>query len=790
MRVKVKFDKLYRRDRTGEHCSIAVPVKQGQLWNTEHVQILDGERVLPSQTKITSRYEDGSVRFLFTRFMADLPGNGKKELDYETESSLSGNYKGISLETTPHGFRAECGSLEFTVRNGTCHLFEGLTCAGRKYTADQFAGPLLKTDAGDFMPRFRKWQIVEQGPVCVILEAEGVCQKAEMPGEECSRKEQSVGAEEEDTTEQKLHFVCRITAFAEKPWLDIACRLVNTTDKKQHIASWVFEVRRKPDAVLPAVCPVVEGGGTRRTTGIKELPELEKSIDLRGVRTCVGRSNYKTDFIIGERGEPVSVVADAELLLRESNEHFAEVFYGTFFGDVTDEEGGVCATVYQAQQNFPKAVTAEKNGVRIMLVPEGADKVEMHSGMAREQRFLLHFHSADVTLADLDNRSLIYQMPDTPHLIPEVFQQSGVFPDVFVEREKMNQDAEIALIDRADSHARCYGMMNWGDAPDPGYTEQGRGGGKLVWTNNEYDYPHAMYLMFARTGTRRFLDYANVAASHWMDVDVCHYSRNPLWQGGQWEHTAEHCENGVMVCSHQWVEGLLDCYHLTGNERALQTALGIGENVLKLLETPMYQVSGESNARETGWALRTLTALYVETRDEKWTGKCEWIIGHFKEWMEEYGEWVAPYTDNTTIRVGFMISVAVGSLMRYYRVFPHEELKKMILSAVDDLVDNCLMENGLFYYKELPSLARNGSNILLLEAMTIGWELTGEKRYLEYGRKTFERTVFAPTASVGGAKKVIGDTVIWGGGGTKNFAQSFIPLATYYKALTEADMLN
>ena len=158
--------------------------------------------------------------------------------------------------------------------------------------------------------------------------------------------------------------------------------------------------------------------------------------------------------------------------------------------------------------------------------------------------------------------------------------------------------------------------------------------------------------------------------------------------------------------------------------------------------------------------------------------------------MEEYGEWVAPYTDNTTIRVGFMISVAVGSLMRYYRVFPHEELKKMILSAVDDLVDNCLMENGLFYYKELPSLARNGSNTLLLEAMTIGWELTGEKRYLEYGRKTFERTVFAPTASVGGAKKVIGDTVIWGGGGTKNFAQSFIPLATYYKALTEADMLN
>lgn len=30
----------------------------------------------------------------------------------------------------------------------------------------------------------------------------------------------------------------------------------------------------------------------------------------------------------------------------------------------------------------------------------------------------------------------------------------------------------------------------------------------------------------------------------------------------------------------------------------------------------MYAKPGEANARETGWALRALVALYVETRDE------------------------------------------------------------------------------------------------------------------------------------------------------------------------------
>ena len=44
--------------------------------------------------------------------------------------------------------------------------------------------------------------------------------------------------------------------------------------------------------------------------------------------------------------------------------------------------------------------------------------------------------------------------------------------------------------------------------------------GFITSTNNEYDYPQAMYTLYARSGIRRFLDYANAAASHWMDVDV------------------------------------------------------------------------------------------------------------------------------------------------------------------------------------------------------------------------------------------------------------------------------
>lgn len=784
--MKIIFDKLYRYDRPLEHCSIAIPVKEGELYDLGGVQILDGGRALPIQKKVTSRYQDGSIRYMFLRFMADLPANARKEFDCDFHCKDKNTYAGIHVERTDGGITADCDGLKFTLRNHSSHLFDRVEDGSRIYTAEQFVGPLLKTDGEEYGVEFDTWEIEEEGPIYISLKADGSCRGA-----------------------RDIRFECIVTAYAGKPWVNISYRIINTTDEELHIASLVFAVKnRETDAYAPHLLSKESDnradstgcgdaltdnsnnfGSVFVTRGTKELAMIEERIGRNTVRTCVGQSNYKTSFTIARDGETVDSVIDDKFLISEANEHFAEVLYGTFFADVTDRDGGVCATIFQAHQNYPKAVMADKTGTYAMLVPEDVNRVVMASGMSREQRFLLHFHGPDESLAEIDNRSLIYQMPDTPHIMPEEFKNAGVMPDIFVDRDKMNYDVEISLVAKADGHGRAYGMMNWGDAPDPGYTSQGRGQGRPVWTNNEYDYPHAMYLMYAKTGTRRFLDYANVAAGHWMDVDVCHYSSNPLHIGGQWEHTMGHCGAGLMVCSHEWVEGLIDCYHFTGNERALRTALGIGENVLRLLETPMYQTSGESNARETGWALRTLTALYLETWDAKWIGKCEWIIGHFKEWIEEYGEWIAPYTDNTAIRVGFMISVAVGSLMRYYRAFPSEELRKMILSAIDDLVENCLMENGLFYYKELPSLNRNGNNTLLLEAMTIGYELTGEKRYLEYGRRTFDHNIQSPAASPVGNKKIVEDAVLVGNSGTKGFGQCFIPLSVYYKAMTKEGLL-
>lgn len=825
--ITLHLEKLYRYPRLQEHLAVAVPFKQGELTDISSVQVWDETGIqtkrLPVQCKATAKYPDGSVKYLFLRFMGDLPGNAGKEftLVWGDESKklqqvgtvqqlsegndhgnlqMTGVSEALDVEKTGEGYRIINGIHRLEVKDHSNGLIESLYDGQQQYDRDRFAGPYLEIrEKGAILPAcdmtLGEWKITEEGPLCVILKNKGV--------HKCRKVENGKAGESAD---RELAFEVKLTAYAGKPWIEVAYRLINTSTEELDIGALGFYCKAENDSAVTSEfsgeghkgmiktvsgnrdSQIMAGESSRifRAKGTGSLAELERLCPAEQIRTCTGYSNYKTDFTVGTGGEEVLETVTAERVLFESNEHYSEVFYGTFFADRTDERGGICATIYQAQQNYPKAVKADRDGIAVMLVPRGEDRVVMQPGMSREQRFLLHFHDSKESLAELDNRSLIYQMPDRPVISPEVFKAAGVMPDVFPE--KMNEETEIMLIRRADNHNRAFGMLNWGDSMDANYTNQGRGGGKPVWVNNEYDFPHACAIMYARTGTRRFLDYMLVSASHWQDVDICHYSEDPLWIGGQVEHTRGHVIGGKIVPSHEWVEGLLDYYHFTGDERGLESAVGIGENVLRLLGTPMYAKTGEMNARETGWALRTMTALYLETGEERWLEKGEWIVGHFRQWEADYGNWLAPYTDNTLIRVGFMISVAVGSLMRYYRVRPSEELKGMMLRAIDDLLENCLLDSGLFYYKELPSLARLGNNTLLLEAMVIGYELTGDRKYLEAGVATYKNAVWDTGKGGGGSKVHIDDAVIWPGDSRKSFGQSFLPLALYDKAREEAGL--
>lgn len=726
---KLYFEKLADFDRIKEPCTVAVPFPKGKVNNPEFLAVADLNGQVVSQTFVTSRWSDNSVRWLLIHFFADLPANKDKSFYFDiVKEKVSANDIFVKEEKTCTVIDTGALLLKLNKKGNPFKLIQSDYIS---YNQEEIIGPILN---GKYHAKISSpWEILQKGPVTVIAETKG---------------------SHFDESENKLiDFILTIQVFKDKDWFKIDYKIINREETEYvDIKSITLDfTKRKSD----------------------------------NVRLVLAKSNYRTDYMKGASNDELYYMIDAKHLIYEPNEHVPEVFYGTFFADWTDSEGGLCASIYQAYQNYPKALKVNKDGISIKIVPEMSDGIRFRQGMAKTHTIFLHFHDKNEAIENINKRALQLQLPDVAVLEEETYKDSKVFPDIFLHKSEKINKYEGAFIHKTDYRAKAFGILNWGDTPDMNYTRQGRGKGAIVWVNNEYDFPHAAMLIFARCGERRMLDYMLVSARHCIDVDVCHYSHDKFKQDGQIIHSAHHVSGDVDI-SHEWIEGIFDYYHHTGDRFAYETAIKIGHNIKRHLTKPRYRQNGEINARETGWALRALVALYIETCDETWLDDAEFILSHFEQWKEKYGVWLSPYTDHTAIRIPFMISIAVGSLMRYYEVRPLPKIKQMIIEAVDDMVENCMLENGFFYYKEFPSLKRLGNNTTILEALTYAFKFTNDRKYIRAGLATFNYYMQESSGKYPNIKKEYEDSVVMEGPSAKGIAQSFYPVVSYYVAAVRA----
>ena len=459
--MKIHFSRLYRLERRQEPCWISLPFAPGVFREGSGIRIWDNGKEIPVQSRVLSRHRDGSVKFLFLRFAADLPGNRGKDLTAEITESPSKADGGIRIRREDDRILVDGGEggLHLTLREGGNALMESLWDGRKTYSQEQFIGPRLKDGNGTiYLPRYESWHVEEEGALAAVLRAEGTL----LPEGENPAGEREV-----------LRLETRITVYAEKTWMEVAFRLINSTSAPLHAVSLVFAVLSDTDSQYDdrlqkngnrehgdsvgegsvAAGGMIRKDGICETTGWNRLGETEKLFADSPVRCCVGSSNYRTNFAISG-GEAVEKTVDTASIMAEANEHYIEVFYGTFFADRTDREGGVCATVFQAQQNYPKAVKSDRNGIYAMLVPEGMEQVILQSGMSREQRVQLHFHAPDESLAEIDNRSLIYQMPDRPWLDPDIYRDAGAAPDIFVPMDTTRASAFYLACNRKATQMR------------------------------------------------------------------------------------------------------------------------------------------------------------------------------------------------------------------------------------------------------------------------------------------------------------------------------------------------
>jgi hypothetical protein len=296
--ITLTFEKIYLKERKMEPCSVAIPVKKGTLKSTKGIVVAKDGLETVSQTKATSYWEDGSIRWIFVRFLANLPGNKgtsyelylnreefledrkTRNLEHLTKTKDNLNTNNDVLEDIPaltvrkesENYTIQTGGFEFTTNTGKGGFFKEVIFGDTKYHESQFKAPLLKIDKKGLCEfNLHQFRIVEEGPVCVILEGVG----------------------EHTIEEQSYKMTIQLTAYAGKPWIEVAYRLFNTSNQALPIEYLNYEILAKNQIDA----------------------KNEKNVEV--TRTCVATSNYRTSYLVSEEGETVSKKVDAEDLRSE-----------------------------------------------------------------------------------------------------------------------------------------------------------------------------------------------------------------------------------------------------------------------------------------------------------------------------------------------------------------------------------------------------------------------------------------------------------------------------------------
>jgi len=219
------------------------------------------------------------------------------------------------------------------------------------------------------------------------------------------------------------------------------------------------------------------------------------------------------------------------------------------------------------------------------------------------------------------------------------------------------------------------GMFNFGDV-----------GGEGGFTNNEDDRRCYVPLQhYLRTGHMFAFDFAQENVLHYMEVDHVEWDDEPRRCGGLIPHCHDHFF-GEVYPSHQWAEGILAWYYLTGDERARRCVIAVGDNNVWWVENMPEIVSADG--REAGIPLVNLAAAYRLTGEEKYIRAARRIIEIFhKRWFEMWGDLKYPYPQGGHLKwtSGYGDFSSYYGLYRIWEVTGDEEVKRLLVALLEKL---------------------------------------------------------------------------------------------------------
>jgi hypothetical protein len=718
--VPLQLEETAGVTRKGEPITSGVPLPRGVCRDVSALRLFDEDGAqVPAHFTVANRWwRDGSVKWVHVHLQRSLAAGAKETLHLRLADTASpaAEAPGVMVVDESRDFiTVTTGPLRFRVARQGFNLFD------QAWLDETAEGQFDEAHAmlGD-RPRGAR---VRQGSRAAWARADMDCR---VEVEEVNTFRVVLRAEGRHLDQAGLpltDFITRIIAYRGKPYLTIShVVLVRQGDTMSDYVS-LHDI----GLVLPLNVGAGRGGVNYRFGGSEEI---HRGTLVRRETASLHQFSPNGYAVYGARNEEWWEGWRLGSRARGSGHTDRTGWIDVMAGNV-----GVAAGVRYFWQMYPKLLEARADGdVVIGLYPDVRYErpLLMYPGMARTHELTVLFHrgAGDRELSDLmaaAQAPLFAMAPakwychDTlafgflPEADPDIYDRR--YRDVVEALEGRFWDSFLHILERRDTRQGLppgveeYGIINFGD----GFQHERNG--THYWSDNYYDFPHALILQFARTGRSEYLQAAREYARHLGDIDISCYDSTPRLTGGPRvcpaiDHVLAYY-NGEAQTSLSFNfyknQSLFELWYLSGDYRFLETALLSASFVMT------QNGVNPAEPRSAGHAYIALRAAWEATGEQKYIDR---------GW--DFWERVADYQDEHDGGFphdwSFQVGLAAEGMRDWHHLLSDPEMLERIRRAMNWMIET---------YGDPEKGFTDATAYAGFVGLGISWEMTGDQHYLD-----------------------------------------------------------
>jgi hypothetical protein len=663
--------------------TFGVPFPRGALASAENLRIVDGTgKTVPAQVLRTATWQksDGDVKWVLVDMSARQGttyaveyGTAVSRTPVESPLTVADAGDDITVTTGPlrvafsrrESFLMKDAWLDSNSDGRFGDLERTLQARRRMSVVDQDGKRCPTSDR----PEDYKLEVETRGPLRVVIKA--------------------TGSYRDEAGTSLLDYVTRVHLYAGQPFVRIIHTFVVTFDTDKTYLRDVAVPFDVPEAGTAAATFQV-GTGVAAATKKVSLPARLVQDSTNHFSLTDGQGN----------------------LLHEGQRVGGWV-------DRSNSRGGVAVALRNMWQDHQKELEANADGVVAHLWPAhsgrpldfrapavlgperykrldgvywrnwyegGLDKYDQAMGLAKTNELIVAFHGPDARAA----RAACAAQEQPPFVVadPGWMCKTDVFgplhphdPERFPDIEKKFEIA-FGRYEFLREHLDNYGFFDYGDVNYVVSQDENKHWVERPWrrmASRFYGISLLPWSLFARSGERRYLEWAIDNAKHVMDIDMTHVTAKvpgypyPKWKGGRFGGNGgiiHYGSNVYDIGCDSHVTPWLYYYYLTGYRRAWDVFHEEGEFYLKL-NKPDFLKSGHLLRyahRMTGGSLRLLIQYWWATWDERYLELAHTLAGQCYD--------AAAKTDGVIRHDDVYMN---PGLVTYYQATGDERMKAIIL---------------------------------------------------------------------------------------------------------------